>query len=481
MTIDSFSNYIAGTWVVGCNTAPNINPSNFKDTIGHYAMASSDDTSQAIDAASKAFESWSRSTSLVRAEALDKIGSEIVARKNELGDMLAREEGKTLREATAEAHRAGSLFKYFAPEAYRETVSGFRSIRENVELEVRREPIGVVGVITPWNFPLAIPAWKIAPALAYGNTVVFKPAELVPGSAWLLSDIISRAGLPEGVFNLVMGHGHDVGQAIVGHPDVAGVTFTGSTAVGRQIGTVLFQRGARMQLEMGGKNPLIILDDADLNMAVDCAIQGAYFSTGQRCTASSRLIVTKGIHDAFNKAMTNGLSNLRVGDAREPKTQMGPVASAEQLNIDENYIEIGRTEGAELIHGGTRPENMPNGYYLAPTLFANSSNEMRINREEIFGPIASVQCVCDYDEALQVANDTEYGLSGGIITADVNRQRHFRDHANVGMVQINLPTAGMDFHAPFTGKKGSSYGPPEKGGYARDFFTAAKVVHEGRG
>ncbi|HCW84980.1 MAG TPA: aldehyde dehydrogenase family protein, partial [Rhodobacteraceae bacterium] len=449
--------------------------------IGHYAMASAIDTFQAIEAASNAVKSWSRSTSLVRAEALDKIGTEIVARKDELGDMLAREEGKTLREATAEAHRAGSLFKYFAQDAFRETVSGFRSIRDNVELEVRREPIGVVGVITPWNFPLAIPAWKIAPALAYGNTVVFKPAELVPGSAWMLSDIISRAGLPEGVFNLVMGHGRDVGQAIVDHPDVAGVSFTGSTAVGRKIGAALFQRGARMQLEMGGKNPLIVLDDADLDLAVECAVQGAYFSTGQRCTASSRLIVTRGIHDAFIDAMTNRLSDLKVGDARDLQTQMGPVVSAEQLDIDKTYIEIGRSEGAELIHGGMRPENMPNGYYLAPTLFASSSNEMRINREEIFGPIASVQCVGSYDEALHIANDTDYGLSGGIITTDINRQRHFRDHAQVGMVQINLPTAGMDFHAPFTGKKGSSYGPPEKGGYAREFFTAAKVVHEGRG
>lgn len=481
MTVQPFPNYIAGTWVADCDTAPNINPSDLNDTIGHYAMASAIDTFQAIEAASNAVKSWSRSTSLVRAEALDKIGTEIVARKDELGDMLAREEGKTLREATAEAHRAGSLFKYFAQDAYRETVSGFRSIRDNVELEVRREPIGVVGVITPWNFPLAIPAWKIAPALAYGNTVVFKPAELVPGSAWMLSDIISRAGLPEGVFNLVMGHGRDVGQAIVDHPDVAGVSFTGSTAVGRKIGAALFQRGARMQLEMGGKNPLIVLDDADLDLAVECAVQGAYFSTGQRCTASSRLIVTRGIHDAFIDAMTNRLSDLKVGDARDLQTQMGPVVSAEQLDIDKTYIEIGRSEGAELIHGGMRPENMPNGYYLAPTLFASSSNEMRINREEIFGPIASVQCVGSYDEALHIANDTDYGLSGGIITTDINRQRHFRDHAQVGMVQINLPTAGMDFHAPFTGKKASSYGPPEKGGYAREFFTAAKVVHEGRG
>ena len=479
MTAKTFANHIAGSWVTGYDTAPNINPSELTDTIGHYALGSADDVFQAVDAASTAFKTWSKSTSLMRAEALDKIGTEIVARKDELGDMLAREEGKTLREATGEAHRAGSLFKYFATEAYRETVSGFRSIRENVELEVRREPIGVVGIITPWNFPLAIPAWKIAPALAYGNTVVFKPAELVQGSAWLLSDIILRAGLPAGVFNLVMGHGHDVGQAIVDHPNVAGVSFTGSTSVGKRIGAALFQRGARMQLEMGGKNPLIVLDDADLDLAVDCAVQGAYFSTGQRCTASSRLIVTQGIHDKFIEAMRNRLLELKVGDARNPKTQMGPVVSAEQLQIDEKYIQIGCDEGAELLCGGTRLEAMANGYYLTPTLFASSSNEMRINREEIFGPIAAVQCVASYDEALHVANDTNYGLSGGIITSDINRQRHFRDNAQVGMVQINLPTAGMDFHAPFTGKKSSSYGPPEKGGYAREFFTVSKVVHEG--
>ena len=481
MKTEARPNYIAGAWVAGAEAAPNINPSDLGDTIDHYAAASANDVSQAIAAAREALGSWSRSTSLVRAEALDAIGSEIIIRKDELGDMLAREEGKTLREATAEAHRAGSLFKYFASEAYRETVSGFRSVRDEVELEVRREPIGVVGIITPWNFPLAIPAWKIAPALAYGNTVVFKPAELVPGSAWLLADIISRSGLPEGVFNLVMGQGREVGQAIVDHPDVAGVSFTGSTAVGRQIGASLFQRGARMQLEMGGKNPLIVLDDADLDLAVDCAVQGAFFSAGQRCTASSRLIVTAGIHDAFVEAIIERLAAIRVGDARDPKTQMGPVVSAQQLAVDERYIALGRDEGAILVHGGGRPDKVPKGYYLTPTLFAETSNDMRINREEIFGPVATVQSVADYDEALQVANDTDYGLSGGIITPDISRQRHFRDNAEVGMVQINLPTAGMDFHAPFTGKKGSSYGPPEKAGYAREFFTSTKVVHEGRG
>lgn len=470
-------NFIAGEWVKPQSTAPNINPSDLSDTIGAYACGTSSEAADAIAAAHTAFPAWAATPSLTRAEVLDSIGTEIVARKDELGDMLAREEGKTLREATGEAHRAGSLFKFFAGEAYRSHVEGFRSIREGVDLEVRREPIGVVGIITPWNFPLAIPAWKIAPALAYGNTVVFKPAELVPGSAWLLADIISRAGLPDGVFNLVMGKGSEVGHTIVEDPKIAGVSFTGSSAVGHRIGTSLFARGARMQLEMGGKNPLIVLDDADLTKAVDCAVQGSYFSTGQRCTASSRLVVTQGIHDAFVDRLVERLKALNVGDARAADTEMGPVVSSEQLKIDEKYIEIGRADGAELVCGGDRPSTANEGYYLQPTLFAGSSNDMRINREEIFGPIAAVQKVADYDAALHAANDCDYGLSAGIVTQDVSVQRHFRDNAQVGMVQINLPTAGMDFHAPFTGKKASSWGPPEKGGYAREFFTSHKVVH----
>jgi acyl-CoA reductase-like NAD-dependent aldehyde dehydrogenase len=338
MTVDPFPNYIAGTWTAGRDAAPNINPSDLSDTIGDYARASACQTAEAIEAAATAFPKWRTTSPLVRFEALDRIGSEILARVDELGDMLAREEGKTLPEATAEAHRAGHLFKYFAAEAYRTTGDIYQSLRSGVSLKVLREPIGVVGVITPWNFPLAIPAWKIAPALAYGNTVVFKPAELVPGSAWMMSDIIARAGLPEGVFNLVMGTGRDVGEAIVAHPKVSGVTFTGSTPVGRNIGAALFARGAKMQLEMGGKNPLIVLDDADLDLAVHCAIQGSFFSTGQRCTASSRLIVTEGIHDQFVTAMTVAMKDLRVGDARAAETQIGPVASAPQLAIDKRYV-----------------------------------------------------------------------------------------------------------------------------------------------
>ncbi len=481
MTANPFANFIAGSWVAGSDAAPNVNPSDLNDTIGEYARASADQTVDAIEAAAAALPNWRKTSPLVRFEALDRIGSEILARVDELGDMLAREEGKTLPEAKAEAHRAGHLFKYFAAEAYRATGDTYQSLREGVSLNVVREPIGVVGVITPWNFPLAIPAWKITPALAYGNTVVFKPAELVPGSAWMLSDIIARAGLPEGVFNLVMGKGREVGEAIVTHPKVSGVTFTGSTPVGRHMGAALFARGAKMQLEMGGKNPLIVLDDADLDLAVHCAVQGSFFSTGQRCTASSRLIVTEGIHDAFVDRLCAAMKDLRIGDARAPETQIGPVASEAQLAIDKRYVSQAVDDGATLAAGGGEVKSKTTGHYFAPALFTDVSPDAAVARDEIFGPIAAVLRVPDYDAALATSNDCEFGLSAGIVTRDPAKIDHFSQNAEAGMIQVNLPTAGMDFHAPFTGRKGSSYGAPEKGSYCREFFTAAKVVHAGRG
>ncbi|MEP2031449.1 MAG: aldehyde dehydrogenase family protein [Paracoccaceae bacterium] len=481
MTVDLFPNYIAGTWAAGNDAAPNTKPSDLNDTIGHYAQASANQTADAIEAAAAAFPKWRATSPLVRFEALDRIESEILARVDELGDMLAREEGKTLSEAKAEAHRAGHLFKYFAAEAYRATGDVYQSLREGVSLKVLREAIGMVGVITPWNFPLAIPAWKIAPALACGNTVVFKPAELVPGSAWMLSDIIARAGLLEGVFNLVMGRGAEVGETIVSHPKVSGVTFTGSTPVGRKIGAALFTRGAKMQLEMGGKNPLVVLDDADLDLAVHCAMQGSFFSTGQRCTTSSRLIVTEGIHGAFMDRLCAAMTDLKIGDARAPETQIGPVASEAQLVIDKRCVSQALDEGAILAAGGAEVRSNTPGHYFAPTLFTDVSPQAAVARDEIFGPIAAVLRVPDYDAALATANDCEFGLSAGIVSRDAIKIDHFSQNAEAGMIKVNLPTAGMDFHAPFTGRKGSSYGAPEKGNYCREFFTAAKVVHEGRG
>ena len=341
----------------------------------------------------------------------------------------------------------------------------------------RREPLGVVAAITPWDFPIAIPAWKIAPALAYGNTVVMKPADLVPGCAWALADILARAGIPAGVFNLVMGRGSIVGEVLVNDPGVAALSFTGSVSTGRAIAAKAVARMAKVQLEMGGKNPLVVLDDADLPTAVNAAIQGAYYSTGQRCTASSRLIVTAGIHDRFVAAMTDKLKSLKVDDALAPGTDIGPVVDPSQLEQDLRYIEIGKSEGARLAAGGERLTRENEGYYLSPALFTGADNAMRIAREEIFGPVACVIRARDYDEALALANDTEFGLCTGIVTTSLKHAAHFKRHAQAGMVMVNLPTAGVDYHVPFGGRKGSSYGPREQGRYAAEFYTTVKTAY----
>ena len=473
----TYANFIDGQWVHGQSFAPNINPSDTSDVIGEFAVGSRSDAEAAIAAAKAAAPAWAAASPYQRFEILDRIGSEIVARQEEIGRLLAREEGKTLAEAVNEVSRAGALFKVFAGEPLRAAGERLTSTRAGTEIEIFREPLGVVGLITPWNFPASIPAWKTAPALAFGNCVILKPAELVPATAWAFAEIISRSGLPNGVFNLVMGPGAEVGEAIVVSADVAAVSFTGSQPVGRHVAETCLARGARIQLEMGGKNPLIVLDDADIDRAVDAAVQGAYFSTGQRCTASSRLVVTKGVHNRFVDALTERLKTLRVGDAVEPSTDIGPVVSQEQLDIDLSYLEIGRREGAVLVTGGERLSLPKAGYYLSPALFVDTDNAMRINREEIFGPIAAVIRVDDYEQALHVANDTEFGLSAGIVTQDPKIWRHFKTHAQAGMVVVNGSTAGMDFHAPFTGRKASSFGPPERSQFAREFYTAAKVVY----
>jgi acyl-CoA reductase-like NAD-dependent aldehyde dehydrogenase len=352
-----------------------------------------------------------------------------------------------------------------------------RSVRPGVDIDILREPLGVVGIITPWNFPIAIPAWKIAPALAYGCTVVCKPAEMVPASAWSLAEIIARAGLPPGVFNLVIGPGRVVGERLVHDPRVRGVTFTGSQAVGAGVAVGLAQRFGRSQLEMGGKNPLVILDDADLDVALDCAIQGAFFQTGQRCTASSRLIATAAIHDRFVDAMLDRMSGLRVGHALADDTQIGPVVSKDQLQQDLDYLSVGATEGAELAFGGRQLERDTDGYYLEPALLVETRNDMRINREEIFGPIATVLRADDAEHALALANDTEFGLSAGVCTTSLKHAAMFRDGLQAGIVTINLPTAGVDFHVPFGGTKGSSSGTREQGRYAVEFFTTVKTAY----
>src|SRR5215213_1173609 len=472
-------NYIGGDWVEGLHVSEDINPSNTDDVVGRFVHADAAQAQAAIAAAKDAFPAWSRSGIQLRHDILKRVGDEILARKNEIGRILSREEGKTLAEGIGETVRAAQIFLFFSGECLRMAGDKLPSTRPGVDVEITREPIGVVGMITPWNFPIAIPAWKIAPALAYGNCVIFKPADLVPATAHALSEIIVRAGVPAGVFNLVMGRGSVVGQAMLEHPDVTAISFTGSVETGRRVAQacVAASEMKKMQLEMGGKNPMVVLDDADLKVAVECAVNSAFFSTGQRCTASSRLIVTDGIHDQFVAAMAERMKGLVVDDALKPGTQIGPVVDQNQLDQDLGYIRIGQEEGAKLAAGGELLKRDTPGFYLAPALFTEVSNQMRVAREEIFGPVATVTRVAGYDEALEVANDTVFGLSSGICTTSLKYASHFKRNAEAGMVMVNLPTAGVDYHVPFGGRKGSSYGPREQGRYAQEFYTTVKTAY----
>jgi acyl-CoA reductase-like NAD-dependent aldehyde dehydrogenase len=469
-------NLIGGEWVEGVGVTRNVNPSNTDDVVGEYAQADRAQVEAAIAEARAAFAGWAATPVETRADMLDAVGNEILARKDELGRLLSREEGKTLPEGVGEVVRAGRIFKFFAAECLRLSGETVPSTRPGIQVEITREPLGVVGLITPWNFPAAIPAWKMAPALAYGNTVVLKPADLCPGSAWAICEILART-LPKGVVNLVMGRGSVVGEAIVASPHVDAVSFTGSVEVGRHVAEVCARTMKKCQLEMGGKNPLVVLDDADLPTAVNCAIQGAFYQTGQRCTASSRLVVTEKIHDRFVSAMVEAMVKLVVDDALKPGTQIGPVVDQRQLDQDLMYIEIAKQEGGKLACGGERLTRATPGFYLEPALFTDTTPEMRINREEVFGPVASVIRVKDYDEALAVANDTPYGLSSGICTTSLKYAQHFKRHAQAGLVMVNLPTAGVDYHVPFGGRKGSSYGPREQGRYAVEFYTTVKTAY----
>ena len=475
MTSEVYKNYINGEWIDGYAVINNINPSDTSDVVGHYAKADSGQCLEAIAAAKTAFDSWSQSGLEQRKNILDFIGAELIARKEEIGAVLAREEGKTLAEGVGEVGRSGQFFQYYGAEALRLMGENTASVRPGVDVEVHREPLGVVGIVTPWNFPMAVAAWKVAPALCYGNAVVLKPAELVPGSAWLLAEIVSRSGLPAGVFNLVMGSGREVGETLCTSVDIQAVTFTGSVDVGRHIARNAIDNMARVQLEMGSKNALVVLNDADLDTAVQCAVAGAYFGTGQKCTASSRIIVESGIHDDFVAAMTDAMTNLVVGNSMTPGVHIGAVVDDRQLNQNLKYMEIAKQEGAQLVQGGECLSLDTDGYFMSPALFINTTNQMQINREEVFGPIACVIKVASYEEALEASNDSDFGLTSGIITTSLKYAGHFKRHSKSGCVMVNLPTAGTDYHVPFGGRKASSYGPREQGQYARDFYTIIKT------
>jgi acyl-CoA reductase-like NAD-dependent aldehyde dehydrogenase len=477
MSTQQHHNLIAGEWVAGATVTKDVNPSDTSDVVGEYGQADAAQTLMAIEAARAAFPAWAAFNTQARADLLDKVGTEIIARKDELGKLLSREEGKTLPEGIGEVVRAGNIFKFFGGEVLRRSGELLPSVRPGIDVEITREPLGVVGIIAPWNFPSAIPAWKMAPALAYGNCVIMKPADLVPASTWAIADIIHRAGFPAGVFNLCMGRGSIVGEALLSDPRVDAITFTGSVETGKKVAAKAIAGMNKFQLEMGGKNPLVVLDDADLKTAVESAVNGAFFSTGQRCTASSRLIVTQGIHDKFVAALVERMKGLVVDNALKAGVHVRPVVDQSQLNQDLSYIDIAKKEGGKLAFGGNLLKRETQGYYLEPALFTGTANAMRINLEEVFGPVASVIAVKDYDEALAVANDTPFGLCSGVVTSSLKYASHFRRNAQTGMVMVNLPTAGVDYHVPFGGRKGSSYGPREQGRYAQEFFTTVKTAY----
>jgi aldehyde dehydrogenase (NAD+) len=470
------SHWIGGSKQAGDRPAESLNPSDTRDVVARVPDGSSEDVNAAVAAARAAFPAWSEASPEVRSDVLDKAGSLLMARAQEVGTLLSREEGKTLAEGIGETMRAARILKYFAGEALRLHGQNLASTRPGVEVQTYRQAVGVYGLITPWNFPIAIPAWKAAPALAFGNTVVLKPAGHTPATAEALVAILHEAGLPDGVLNMVIGRG-GVGQAIVDHPDVNAISFTGSQKVGAGVAAGAVARQARVQLEMGGKNPLVVLNDADIERAVTIALDGAFFSTGQRCTASSRLIVEEGIHDKFVAALAERVKALRVGDALEKDTQIGPAVSEDQRETSYRYIEIATKEGGKIAAGGGRPQLEKPGWYVQPTLITETEASMRINNEEVFGPVASVVRVKDYEEALDVANGVEFGLSAGIATTSLKHARDFQRRARAGMVMVNLPTAGVDYHVPFGGIKSSSYGPREQGFAAAEFFTQVKTAY----
>lgn len=469
-------NFVGGEWIVSTQTIRSLNPSDTRDCVGEFTLANEDQAHQAVAAARQAQPAWAAATTQVRSDVLLRTAMELAARKTELGELVSREAGKTRAEGIGEVMRASQIFLFFAGEAVRYGGENLPSVRPNISVLTSREPVGVVAAITPWNFPIAIAAWKLAPALAFGNTVILKPSEDTPGVAWELFRILERSGLPAGVANLVNGLGNVAGQALLEGIDA--LTFTGSVPTGQKLAQVAVRNMIRVQLEMGGKNPLVVLDDADLDLAVECAVNGAYFSAGQRCTASSRLIVTAGIHDQFVDALRQRMQGLIVGPSLAEGTDIGPVINQRQLDMVQRYIDIGKREGADLLEGGDLIQCESPGFYMRPALFAGG-NSLRINQEEVFGPFAAVIRVSDYDEALETANDTKYGLSAGICTASHKHASHFRMNVKSGLAMVNLPTAGLDYHVPFGGTRGSSYGPREQGSYAVDFYTVSKTAYVG--
>lgn len=470
--------YINGEWQAGSGTIANINPSDITETIGEFAQASSKQVQDAIAAARRAQPKWEVVPLEKKQSILQAIGDEMIARCDELGTLLSREEGKPFAEGRGEIYRAGQFFHYYAAEVLRQMGDLADSVRPGVKVEVTREAVGVVAIISPWNFPTATAVWKIAPALAFGNSVIWKPANLTPASAVALAEIIHRQGLPEGTFNLVLGGGSSVGDALINSKDIDAVSFTGSVETGRKVAAATAPNFVRCQLEMGSKNALVIADDADLQVAIDAAVAGAFGGSGQKCTASSRLIVMDGIHDAFVDGVIAKMKTLKVGHALDDGIFMGPIVDDKQLASNMDWIEKAKQAGANLAFGGERLEMAHDGYYMSPTLFTDTDNSWDINQEEVFAPLACVMRVKNLEEAIAMTNDTRFGLTGGIITQSLRNSSLFKEQVQAGCVMVNLATAGTDYHVPFGGRKESSFGPREQGQYAKEFYTIVKTAYQ---
>jgi alpha-ketoglutaric semialdehyde dehydrogenase len=478
MSADTFRNYINGEWVSGA-TFENRNPANTEELVGLFVKGSAQDMRDATAAAQAALGAWSNLPGPARGNYLYKVADILDRNFEQVSADMTREEGKTLPEAKGEVRRSINIFRYFAGEGSRMPGHVVPSERDRVHMFAFRKPIGVVGLISPWNFPSAIPAWKLAPALIAGNTVVLKPASAAPLSAWRLVEACHQAGIPKGVVNFLAGSGGTLGEALVQAPELKAVSFTGSCEIGAWLHTEASKRRLRIQLEMGGKNPTIVLADADLAMAADNVVNAAFFSTGQKCTATSRAIVEESIYDRFVEMLAERTRKLKVGNGMDPSVHIGPAVDQGQLDTDLKYIEIGRKECGEPVVGGRRLTggDYDRGYFVEPTIFSNVTPEMTLAREEVFGPVLAVMRAKDFDQAMQIANDIPFGLSASIQTTHVSRVFEYIHRMEAGLLTVNLPSAGVEYQLPFGGTKDSSFGPKEQGPAALEFYTDYKTVY----
>jgi alpha-ketoglutaric semialdehyde dehydrogenase len=479
--MDTYRNFINGSWKESASSreVSNTNPANTDDVLGTVRQATRDEARAAVEAAAAAFPSWRATPAPTRGRIVARAARLLEDNKEELAQLLTREEGKTIAESRGELLRSINVAEFCAGESRR--MNG-ETIQSELPLNFAytiKHPLGVVACVTPWNFPVAIPVWKIAPALVAGNSVVFKPASLTPATAVRIVEIFEEAGIPKGVLNLVLGSGSDAGEEIINHPAVKAVSFTGSNGVGIRLYEQVSRRGAKVQCEMGGKNPVVVLEDADLNLAVESTAQGAFGSSGQRCTATSRAVVVNDIADEFVERISARAGSMRIGNGADPNTEIGPSVDESQFKTVLSYIDIGREDGATLVCGGTRAtgNGLDKGYFVQPTVFDRVTPDMRIAREEIFGPVLSVMRVKNFEEAMEVANDCEYGLSSSIFSNDAARIFRFVDEIETGMTHINSPTTGGEAHIPFGGIKGTGIGDREQGSTALDFYTELKVVY----